>query len=93
MTDSRNIIEKADMAVSQMISDGGYLTPEQSDTFYRKLIDEPTLLNRVRTVQMGRPKMNIDKIGFAVSKFPSDGIEWHYVVGEVLKHFDRPLDL
>lgn len=63
-TDSRNIIEKADLAVSQMISDGGYLNPEQSDNFYQKLIDQPTLLNRVRTVPMGRPKMNIDKIGF-----------------------------
>jgi HK97 family phage major capsid protein len=64
MTDSRKIIEKADLAVSQMISDGGYLNPEQSDTFYRKLIDEPTLINRVRTVQMNSPKMNIDSIGF-----------------------------
>src|SRR6056297_2239715 len=64
MTDSRNIIEKADLAVSQMISDGGYLNPEQSDNFYQKLIDQPTLINRVRSVQMGRPKMNIDKIGF-----------------------------
>lgn len=64
MTDSRKIIEKADLAVSQMVSDGGYLNPEQSDSFYRKLIDEPTLINRVRTVQMNSPKMNIDSIGF-----------------------------
>jgi HK97 family phage major capsid protein len=64
MTDSRRIIEKADLAVSQMVSDGGYLNPEQSDTFYRKLIDEPTLISRVRTVQMNSPKMNIDSIGF-----------------------------
>jgi HK97 family phage major capsid protein len=64
MTDSRRIIEKADLAVSQMISDGGYLNPEQSDSFYRKLIDQPTLISQVRTVPMGRPKMNIDKIGF-----------------------------
>lgn len=64
MTDSRTIIEKADLAVSQMITDGGYLNPEQSDTFYRRLIDEPTLLGRVRTVQMNSPKMNIDTIGF-----------------------------
>jgi HK97 family phage major capsid protein len=64
MTDSRRIIEKADLAVSQMISDGGYLNPEQSDTFYRKLIDEPTLIGKVRTVQMNSPKMNIDTIGF-----------------------------
>lgn len=64
MTDSRRIIEKADLAVSQMITDGGYLNPEQSDTFYRTLIDAPTLLGKVRTVQMNSPKMNIDKIGF-----------------------------
>jgi HK97 family phage major capsid protein len=64
MTDSRRIIEKADLAVSQMISDGGYLNPEQSDSFYRKLIDQPTLISQVRTVPMGQPKMNIDKIGF-----------------------------
>jgi HK97 family phage major capsid protein len=47
-----------------MISDGGYLNPEQSDSFYRKLIDQPTLISQVRTVPMGQPKMNIDKIGF-----------------------------
>ena len=64
MTDSRTIIEKADMAVAQMIADGGYLNPEQSDSFYRKLIDEPTLIGNVRTVQMKSPKMNIDTIGF-----------------------------
>jgi HK97 family phage major capsid protein len=64
MTDSRTIIEKADMAVAQMIADGGYLNPEQSDSFYRKLIDEPTLIGNVRTVQMRSPKMNIDTIGF-----------------------------
>lgn len=64
MTDSRRIIEKADLAVSQMATDGGYLNPEQSDSFYRKLIDEPTLISRVRTVQMNSPKMNIDTIGF-----------------------------
>ena len=64
MTDARKIIEKADLAVSQMVSDGGYLNPEQQDTFYRKLIDEPTLIGKVRTVQMNSPKMNIDSIGF-----------------------------
>lgn len=77
MTDSRRIIEKADLAVSQMISDGGYLNPEQSDTFYRKLIDEPTLIGKVRTVQMNSPKMNIDSIGFGsriLRAAPASGI-------------------
>lgn len=77
MADSRSIIEKADLAVSQMIADGGYLNPEQSDTFYRKLIDEPTLISRVRTVQMRSPKMNIDSIGFGsriLRAAPTSGI-------------------
>lgn len=76
MPDARKIIEKADLAVSDMVSDGGYLNPEQSDEFYRKLIDQPTLINRVRTVQMNSPKMNIDKIGFGsriLQKAPSSG--------------------
>jgi HK97 family phage major capsid protein len=77
MTNSRTIIEKADMAVAQMIADGGYLNPEQSDTFYRKLIDEPTLIGNVRTVQMRSPKMNIDTIGFGsriLRAAPSSGV-------------------
>ena len=77
MTNSRTIIEKADMAVAQMITDGGYLNEEQFDTFYRKLIDEPTLLGNVRTVRMKSPKMNIDTIGFGsriLRAAPSSGI-------------------
>ena len=77
MTTSRTIIEKADLAVAQMISDGGYLIAEQSDTFYRKLIDEPTLLGNVRTVQMRSPRMNIDTIGFGsriLRAAPSSGV-------------------
>jgi len=77
MPNSRTIIEKADMAVAQMIADGGYLNPEQSDSFYRKLIDEPTLINQVRTTQMSRPKMNIDSIGFGsriLRAAPTSGI-------------------
>jgi len=76
-TDSRNIIEKADLAVSQMITDGGYLNPTQQDSFYRKLIDEPTLIGKVRTVQMPSPKMNIDSIGFGsriLRAAPASGI-------------------
>lgn len=62
--DARNIIEKADLAVSQMQDNGGYLNPEQSDTFIRKINEQPTIINQVRSVTMNSPKMNIDKIGF-----------------------------
>jgi len=62
--DSRNIIEKADIAVSNLVSDGGYLNPEQSNKFIDLIIDEPTILNRIRTVKMNAPKRKIEKIGF-----------------------------
>jgi len=61
---STDIIEKADIAVSNLVSDGGYLNPEQSNKFIDLIIDEPTLLSRIRTVRMNAPKRKIEKIGF-----------------------------
>lgn len=64
MPNGRDIVEKADIAVSNLVSDGGYLNPEQSDKFIDIVIDQPTLLNRVRTVKMNAPKKKIEKLGF-----------------------------
>lgn len=61
----KELIERADIALSDLISNGGYLQPEQANQFYRKLIDQPTMLKEVRTVRMTRPKMEINKIQFA----------------------------
>ncbi len=62
---NRTIIEKADIAVSDLIGAGGYLNPMQANTFIRMLIEQPTLLNAVRVVPMNAPTMEINKIGFA----------------------------
>lgn len=62
---NRSVLEKADLAVSDLISDGGYLNPMQADRFIRKLIDQPTLVNQCRVVPMNAPTMEINKIGFA----------------------------
>lgn len=61
----RSIVDKADIAVSNLISDGGYLNPMQANRFIRDLIDQPTMLNEIRVVPMNAPKMEINKIGFA----------------------------
>lgn len=61
---NRAIAQKADLAVSDLISDGGYLNPVQANTFIRMLIDQPTLLNQVRVQPMDAPTMEINKIGF-----------------------------
>jgi hypothetical protein len=60
---NQELIQKADMALSDLAT-AGKLNPEQTDRFIRTLIDQPTLLNRVRTVAMGAPQMKINKIGF-----------------------------
>lgn len=64
MPGSRTIVEKADIAVSNLTTDGGYLNAEQANKFLDIVIDEPTLLNRVRNVRMNAPKRKIEKIGF-----------------------------
>lgn len=61
---NRSIVEKADLAVANLQASGGYLNPEQSNTFIRMLIDQPTLLNQIRSVPMNSPQMEINKIGF-----------------------------
>lgn len=62
---TKSIIEKADMAVSDLVSNGGYLNPIQAATFIRMLQEQPTLLNEIRVVPMNAPTMEINKIGFA----------------------------
>lgn len=59
-----DIVQKADLALSDLTADGGLLNPEQSDTFIRQVIDAPTLIRSVRTVPMSRPEMKVNKIGF-----------------------------
>jgi HK97 family phage major capsid protein len=63
MQRNKSIIEKADMAVSDLTS-GGLLMPEQADRFVEIIIAQPTILAEARIVRMGGPKRYIDKMGF-----------------------------
>jgi len=60
----QELVQRADLALSDLISTGGYLTTEQSNKFFRKLLDEAVILKDARTIPMSRPKMEINKIGF-----------------------------
>lgn len=62
--DNRNIVEKVDLAVSDLQDNGGYLNPMQANTFIRMLIEQPTIVNDIRVVSMNSPVMEINKIGF-----------------------------
>lgn len=59
------IVEKADVAVQDLVDNGGYLNPMQANTFIRMLQDQPTILNEMRVVPMNAPTMEINKIGFS----------------------------
>lgn len=64
MRSNKSIVEKADMAVTDLTTGGGYLNPIQATVFIRMLIDQPTIINEIRTVPMNAPEMEINKIGF-----------------------------
>lgn len=64
MTASRDLLQKADMTISDLVQNGGRLQPEDSAVFLRKLIKEPTILRQARVVEMLSPQRKINKIGF-----------------------------
>lgn len=61
---NKSVVDKADIAVANLISDGGYLAVEQADAFIQNVQDQPTILNEARVVTMANPTMEINKIGF-----------------------------
>lgn len=63
MASNEELIKKADFALADLQT-AGLLNPEQTDSFIRTLIDQPTILATCRTVAMSSPEMKINKIGF-----------------------------
>jgi hypothetical protein len=61
---SEKLSAKADLALSELTSNGGLLNPVQNDVFIQQLMDQPTMLRAVRTVPMNGPTMKINKINF-----------------------------
>lgn len=55
---------KADLALSDLSSNGGLLNPEQNDRFIQNLTDTDTIMRVVRTVPMSAPTQKINKLGF-----------------------------
>jgi len=58
-----DIVQRADLALADLTANGGILDPEHQDTFYRNILDEPTILREARGVQMGAPEWRLPKIG------------------------------
>jgi hypothetical protein len=73
MTTNQTIIEKAAMTLADL-SSGGLMNTQQFNTFYRKIIDQPTILNEARNIPMNSDAMKVEKIGFG-SRIMRKGVE------------------
>lgn len=64
MARSRALLEKADLSLSDLQTDGGYLLAEQAMKFMQILIQESRLLKMVTFRPMNSPKMRIEGFRF-----------------------------
>jgi HK97 family phage major capsid protein len=60
--DNRSLIQKADLALSDLITNGGYLKPTQALRFLRLLSKQSVLLGMCTFVPMKAPKQEVNKI-------------------------------
>ena len=65
MTTTNAGLQRADIALVDLSSNGGLLSPEQTNTFIDMVVDQPTVLRQVRQVRMTAPTMKINKIGLS----------------------------
>jgi HK97 family phage major capsid protein len=61
----RELLAKADLTIQNLLDDGGALPPEMALTFYRKIMEQVTIFNSVRQIQMSRNEMRIPTIASA----------------------------
>lgn len=61
---NKELARRADLALSDLESNGGVLNPEQANTFIDMVQEQPTILNQARVVRMGAPTRKINRLGF-----------------------------
>jgi hypothetical protein len=64
MSSNQSLLQKADLALSDLTANGGALQPEEGSRFIRKLLVQPTMIRDCRVVEMNAPQRKINKIGF-----------------------------
>lgn len=83
LTDNRSILTKADLALSDLLSDGGLLVPEQAQKFLRILIKKGVMMPLCTVEPMRSPKKEINKIRFGSRVLRAGN------VGQALAEADR----
>jgi hypothetical protein len=65
MIENRSLLAKADLALADLISDGGYLEPAQAQKFIRIMIKRAKLSGQVTVTPLDAPRQLVEKIRFA----------------------------
>ena len=63
-TSNRTLLEKADLALSELTAGGGVLLPAQAQKFMRLLIKQSVLMQLATVVPMAAPKYQLSKLKF-----------------------------
>jgi HK97 family phage major capsid protein len=58
----KELIERADLTIQNLLDDGGLLPPEMAEQFYRKVMLQQTIFNDVRQVPMTRNELKVPTI-------------------------------
>jgi hypothetical protein len=61
---SAELIQRADLAITDLATNGGILSPTQANQFIDFVVEEPTILQQVRQIRMPAPEMKINRLGF-----------------------------
>jgi hypothetical protein len=70
---NRDLLQKADLALSELTSSGGVLQPAQSENFMRLMIEEARVLREATVIPMKSPIQIVDKVRFA-SRILKNGV-------------------
>ena len=60
--DNQTLLQKADVAISDIQAGGAYLPTAQARTFVRRMIEQPTLIKECRSYGMGAPVQRINRL-------------------------------
>ncbi|GMQ91699.1 MAG: hypothetical protein BMS9Abin11_1010 [Gammaproteobacteria bacterium] len=61
---NKELAKRADIAISDLVSNGGMLNATQANAFIDMIEEEPTILNQARVVRMPAPQHKINRLGF-----------------------------
>lgn len=64
MTTSAKALSRADLALADLTTNGGILSPEQANQFIDFVQEVPTVLQQARVIRMNSPETKINRMGF-----------------------------